>query len=158
SPTLHAVSSETPNFRSLGLPDLRISPAASATAFSTQPPETDPAILRPSATAIFPPTARGADPHVATTVASATRRPSARHFSMSPRTSRMGRDYDAGNRSTTVGLAASLNRKHEVETPIRSASRCGPFVLADRVREDWCVSVVEPRNGFSAVPQSEQPQ
>src|SRR5215212_3966272 len=65
------------------------SSAASITAFSTQPPLTEPENCPSEVTTIFDPTRRGAEPHVWTTVASANCFPSARQRSISGRISRI---------------------------------------------------------------------
>src|SRR5678815_2692605 len=86
-PTFQAVSSATPNSSILGLPLSITSIASVTTAPSTQPPDTDPRKLPSLSMTRFEPTGRGADPHVSTTVASATSRPSLRHSSAALRIS-----------------------------------------------------------------------
>ena len=71
-PTLHAVSSATPNSSVLTLPCSRISSASVSTSPSMQPPETEPSNSPVTEIAIWPPTGTGAEPHVSTTVAIAT--------------------------------------------------------------------------------------
>ena len=56
-----------------------VAAAASATAPSMQPPETEPAICPASETIKRDPAGRGEEPQVSTTVAMATRSPCARH-------------------------------------------------------------------------------
>src|SRR5215471_15252162 len=80
-PTFHAVSSATPNSSNFGLPLSITSIASATTAPSTQPPETDPRKLPSLSITRLDPTGRGADPHVSTTVATATSRPDLRHSS-----------------------------------------------------------------------------
>src|SRR6185295_9380088 len=72
SPTCHACSSETPNSRVRGLPSLIVASASVTTAPSMQPPETEPTKSPRSLTARWLPSGRGDEPHVCTTVASAT--------------------------------------------------------------------------------------
>src|SRR6187401_1293505 len=86
-PTFQAVSSATPNSSIFGLPLSITSIASVTTAPSTQPPDTDPRKLPSLSMTRFEPTGRGADPHVSTTVASATSRPSLRHSSAALRIS-----------------------------------------------------------------------
>src|SRR5690242_10208185 len=86
-PTFHAVSSATPNSSIFGLPLSITSIASVTTAPSTQPPETDPRKLPSLSITRLEPTGRGADPHVSTTVASATPRPDFRHSSAALRMS-----------------------------------------------------------------------
>src|SRR5262245_47191915 len=86
-PTFQAVSSATPNSSVLGLPLSITSSASVTTAPSTQPPDTLPRKLPSSSITRFEPTGRGAEPQVSTTVASATRRPSARQSSAARRMS-----------------------------------------------------------------------
>src|SRR5436190_3690819 len=88
SPTSHASSSAIPYETSLGRPLAKTSVAWVATSLSTHPPDTDPASSPLSETAIFDPSGRGADRRVATTVASATAFPSARHRFTASRASR----------------------------------------------------------------------
>ncbi len=83
SPTDHAVSSATPKWSSRGSRVASTCCAASATAPSTQPPLTDPAIRPAELTAILEPRPRGAEPQVAATVARATSSPAASHSSIS---------------------------------------------------------------------------
>src|SRR3954451_24185327 len=61
-----------------GSPPASTSCAARTTSLSTQPPETEPASSPLSLTASFEPIGRGAELRVATTVATATLRPSSR--------------------------------------------------------------------------------
>src|SRR5690349_21173761 len=68
----------------------RISSAASTTAPSTQPPDTDPATSLASLTAIAAPGSRGLEPTTSTTRAIAARWPAACHRAMSVRTSFSG--------------------------------------------------------------------
>src|SRR3954468_23622899 len=71
-PTFQAVSSATPNSSIFGLP-LAITSSASVTpAPSTQPPKPEPRKVPSSLIARLDPAGRGAEPHVSTTVASAT--------------------------------------------------------------------------------------
>ena len=63
-PTSQAVASATPKSSRWLPPVLIISRAASITAPSTQPPDTEPAICESSRTSIKEPTCRGDDPHV----------------------------------------------------------------------------------------------
>src|SRR5579883_2351349 len=86
-PTFHAVSSATPNSSILGLPVSITSMASVTTAPSTQPPDTEPRKLPSLSITRLEPTGRGADPHVSTTVASATSRPSRRQSSAALRMS-----------------------------------------------------------------------
>src|SRR6478735_2355491 len=81
SPTRQAVSSATPNSSIFGLPLPITSIASPTTAPSTQPPDPEPSKLPSPLTTRWLPTGRGADPHVSTTVASATLRPSPRQRS-----------------------------------------------------------------------------
>src|SRR5438270_4528950 len=71
-PTFHAVSSATPNSSILGVPLAMTSSASVTTAPSTQPPDTEPRNVPSSLMTRLEPPGRGADPHVSTTVASAT--------------------------------------------------------------------------------------
>src|SRR6266850_6075938 len=87
SPTFQAVSSATPNSSVLGLPLSITSSASVTTAPSTQPPDTEPRKLPSLSMTRFDPTGRGAEPHVSTTVASATSRPSRRQSSAALRIS-----------------------------------------------------------------------
>src|SRR6476661_4373344 len=80
-PTFQAVSSATPHSSIFGLPLSITSIASVTTAPSTQPPETDPRKLPSLSITRLEPTGRGADPHVSTTVATATSRPDLRHSS-----------------------------------------------------------------------------
>src|SRR5437763_159185 len=72
---------------SFGSAPSRIDFARSATSASTQPPETEPYRRPERVTASFEPSGRGALRRVATTVASATSSPAARHSSAFARTS-----------------------------------------------------------------------
>src|SRR5450755_401188 len=83
-------SSVMPNSSICGFPLFMTSIAACTTAGSTQPPLTEPESSPFSLTASFAPGLRGAEPAMLTTVATATFSPSARHFSISGNTSRMG--------------------------------------------------------------------
>src|SRR5262252_6722676 len=80
-PTLHAVSSATPNSSVFGLPLSITSSASVTTSPSTQPPETEPRKLPSSSITRLEPTGRGAEPQVSTTVASATPLPALRQSS-----------------------------------------------------------------------------
>src|SRR5215475_9345830 len=73
-----------------GSPDATTCCASSYTAPSTQPPETLPTAVPSGPTSIVAPAGRGAERHVATTVAIATGSPSPYQRSRSSRTSRMG--------------------------------------------------------------------
>ena len=79
SPAAKASPSLTPYSSILDLPSAMASSASATTAPSTQPPETDPAISPAPETASWPPTRRGALPHVSTTVARAAPLPSRCH-------------------------------------------------------------------------------
>ena len=68
----------TPKSSSCGVPVSIVFIAASATAPSMQPPDTDPAILPDLVTAIWLPAGRGELPQVSVTVATATCSPAAR--------------------------------------------------------------------------------
>src|SRR5258705_13751211 len=86
-PTFQAVSSATPNSSTLGLPLSITSMASVTTAPSTQPPDTEPRKLPSLSMTRLDPTGRGAEPHVSTTGASATSRPSRRQSSAALRMS-----------------------------------------------------------------------
>src|SRR3954471_8213436 len=87
NPTFHAVSSATPNSSIFGLPLSITSIASVTTAPSTQPPDTLPRKLPSLSITRLEPTGRGAEPQVATTVASATPRPLLRQSSAALRMS-----------------------------------------------------------------------
>src|SRR5215470_3118596 len=80
-PARQAVSSATPNSSVFALPLSITSRASVTTAPSTHPPETEPRKLPWSSITRLEPTGRGAEPHVSTTVASATPRPARRQSS-----------------------------------------------------------------------------
>src|SRR5947209_12433510 len=82
-------SSVMPNSSICGLPFSITSIAAWTTAGSTHPPLTEPANSPLSLTASLAPGRRGADPYMETTVATATRSPRVRPFSISGNTSRI---------------------------------------------------------------------
>src|SRR5690349_11999332 len=78
-PTSQACSSVTPKSSSRALAPAITSCASRTTAPSMQPPETEPFMWPLSSTTSWLPTGRGEEPHVATTVATATPRPAFRH-------------------------------------------------------------------------------
>src|SRR6185437_6129062 len=77
-PTSQARSLVTPKLRSRGSPSAMVFKPSSITAPSTQPPETEPMKPPPCSSASLAPTARGEEPQVETTVASATPLPAPR--------------------------------------------------------------------------------
>src|SRR3954454_6719732 len=77
----------TPKSSSCGAPVSMVFIAASGTALSMLPPDTDPAILPDLVTAIWLPAGRGELPQVSVTVATATCSPAARQVAAVPSTS-----------------------------------------------------------------------
>ena len=76
SPTSHARSWVTPKVTSLGVPRPMASPISVAVAPSTQPPETEPAIVPSAVASMDEPSGRGAEPQTLVTTARPTGRPS----------------------------------------------------------------------------------
>src|SRR5258706_4783329 len=121
-PTFQAVSSATPNSSTLGLP-LSIPPVASApTAPSTQPPDPEPRKLPSLSMTRLDPTGRGAEPHVSTTVASATSRPSRRQSSAALRMS--------SSRASMSQSPVFRYVKENIETAAREANGFGQAAVA----------------------------
>ena len=75
SPTSQARSSLTPKVTSFGVPRLIASPISPAVAPSTQPPDTEPAMVPSAVARIEAPSGRGADPHTLVTTARPKGRP-----------------------------------------------------------------------------------
>ena len=75
SPTSQARSWLTPKVTSLGVPRPIASPISVAVAPSTQPPETEPAIVPSAVASIDEPSGRGAEPHTLVTTARPSGRP-----------------------------------------------------------------------------------
>src|SRR5262249_34325805 len=111
SRTCRASASATPKWSGRGAPVFKTPAAAWATAPSTQPPLTEPAIPPRSETAIRAPTPRGAEPQVWMTVARATPSPALVHRSTSTSTSRMaGFSFRLAGRAGPSAAAAGPPR------------------------------------------------
>src|SRR5467141_4738459 len=116
-PPFQAVSSATPNSSTLGLPLSITSMASVTTAPSTQPPDTEPRKLPSLSMTRLDPTGRGAEPHVSTTVASATSRPSRRQSSAALRIS--------SSRASMSKSPVFRYVKENIETAAREANGIG---------------------------------
>src|SRR3954453_17054301 len=116
SPTENASSSDTPYRTSLEVPSCTTSLAASYTAPSTQPPDTEPLTEPSGATTIDAPGGRGADWNVRTTVPTPAVPPASQTSSRSARTSRIsarlqGADQAGGVPRPLVPLAVDEERR-----------------------------------------------
>jgi hypothetical protein len=76
-PTSQARSFVTPNVTSFGVPRPIAAPISEAVALSTQPPETEPAMVPSASASIEEPSGRGAEPHTLVTTARPKGRPAA---------------------------------------------------------------------------------
>src|SRR5258706_1463624 len=121
-PTFQAVSSATPNSSILGLAVSITSMASVTTAPSTQPPDTEPRKLPSLSMTRLDPTGRGAEPHVSTTVASATSRPSRRQSSAALRMS--------SSRASMSQSPVFRYVKENIETAAREANGFGQAAVA----------------------------
>src|SRR3954469_16557909 len=111
SPTSQARSCVTPKSSSCGTPESIVFIAASATAPSIQPPDTDPAILPDLVTAIWLPAGRGELPQVSVTVATATCSPAARQVAAVERTSSV---------SDMIGSLAWRGSREKINQPAQA--------------------------------------
>src|SRR3954465_13107797 len=132
SPTFQAVSSATPNSSIFGLPLEITSSASVTTAPSPQPPDPEPRNVPSSLMTRLEPAGRGAEPHVSTTVASATPWPafcqSSAAFRMS--SSRLSMAAPFKLRSESARGGAEQRRKAP-----RSAPRSNSNYAPDGIRQ-----------------------